>query len=142
MKCWFGPCQLSCLGSSVGRASVRSTECCGFESHLRQLSFSFFHCLRCLSFFLPSFLSSFLSTSPITSCMYIYLCMYVCMYICMYVCKCMYYLCTCLCILKLVTCARSQLSELHQAPALIKALLIIDYPCNTQKKYWLVLIII
>ena len=61
---WFGPCQLSCLGSSVGRASVRSTECRGFESHLRQLSFSLFHCLRCLSFFL-----SFFSTSPITSCM-------------------------------------------------------------------------
>ena len=58
--CTFRPCQLSCLGSSVGRASVQSTECCGFESHLRQLSFSFFHCLRCLSFFL--------STSPITSC--------------------------------------------------------------------------
>ena len=48
----------------IGRASVRSTECRRFESQLRQLSFSFFHCLRCLSFFL----SFFLSTSPITSC--------------------------------------------------------------------------
>ena len=51
----FKPCQLSCLGSSVGRASVWNTECRGFESHLRQLSF--FHCLRCLSFFLSFFLS-------------------------------------------------------------------------------------
>ena len=33
------------------------TECRGFESHLRQLLFSFIHCLRCLSFFLSFFLS-------------------------------------------------------------------------------------
>ena len=48
--------------SSVGRASVRSTECRRFESHLRQLSFSFFH-LPQVSFFLsfsPFFLSFFL----------------------------------------------------------------------------------
>ena len=31
--------------------------CRGFESHLRQLSFSFFHCLRCLSFFLSFYIS-------------------------------------------------------------------------------------
>ena len=58
---WFGPCQLRCLGSSVGRASVRSTECRVFEFHLRQLSFSFSHCLRCLSFFLSFFLSFYIS---------------------------------------------------------------------------------
>ena len=52
----FEPCQLSCLGSSVGRASVWNTECRGLESHLRQLSFFIFHFSIvsgvCLSFFL------------------------------------------------------------------------------------------
>ena len=40
------------LVAQLVRASVRSAECRGFESHLRQLIFSFFICLRCLSFFL------------------------------------------------------------------------------------------
>ena len=51
----FGPCQLSCLGSSVGRASVWNTECRGFKSHLRQLSFFIFPLSQvsvCLSVFL------------------------------------------------------------------------------------------
>ena len=34
--CVIQPNQLSCLGSSIGRASANNTECCGFESHLRQ----------------------------------------------------------------------------------------------------------
>ena len=42
VKPWFGPSQLGCLGSLVGRASVWSTVCRGFESHLRQLSFFHF----------------------------------------------------------------------------------------------------
>ena len=40
---------------------LSGVECRGFESHLRQLSFSFFHCLRCLSFFLSFFLSFYIS---------------------------------------------------------------------------------
>ena len=47
------------LVDQLVRVSVWSTECRGFESHLRQLSFSFFH--------LPQ-VSFFLSTSLITSC--------------------------------------------------------------------------
>ena len=35
----FGPSQLSCLGSSVVEHSLYIVECCGFESHLRQLIF-------------------------------------------------------------------------------------------------------
>ena len=57
-------CTCICTGSSVGRASVRSAECRGFESHLRQLSFFIFP-LPQVSFFLSFFLSS-----RITSCMY------------------------------------------------------------------------
>ena len=68
------------------------TECCGFESHLRQLSFSFFHCLR-VSFFLTFFLSFFLSTSPVTSC--ICVCVFLCVFVrfCVWVSEC---LCVCL----------------------------------------------
>ena len=54
----FEPCQLSCLGSSVGRTSVWNTECRGFESHLRQLSFFLFP-LSQVSVFLSFFLSFF-----------------------------------------------------------------------------------
>ena len=46
------------LACSYWHMRCLSTECHGFESHLRQLSFSFFHCLRCLSFFLSFFLST------------------------------------------------------------------------------------
>ena len=42
------------LVAQLVRASVRSAECRGFKSHLRQLIFHFFICLRCLSFFLSS----------------------------------------------------------------------------------------
>ena len=37
MRCEIGPSKLSCLGSSVVERSVQSVECCGFESHLRQM---------------------------------------------------------------------------------------------------------
>ena len=50
------PCQLGCLGRSVGRASVWSTECRGFESHLRQFSFFIFP-LPQVSFFLSFYIS-------------------------------------------------------------------------------------
>ena len=48
----------TCLCMYICNVHVRSAECRGFESHLRQLIFSFFICLRCLSFFLSFFLSS------------------------------------------------------------------------------------
>ena len=35
----FDHCQLSCLGSSVGRALAWEARSCGFESHLRQFVF-------------------------------------------------------------------------------------------------------
>ena len=47
-------------------SSVRSAECRGFESHLRQLSFFIFPLPQ--GVFLSFFLSFFLSTSQITSC--------------------------------------------------------------------------
>ena len=62
----FGPSQLSCLGSSVGRALC--LECRGFESHPRQLIFSrksdclgcaVLLCLVCLFDLACFFLSSF-----------------------------------------------------------------------------------
>ena len=65
-------CQLGSLDSSVGRASVWSTECLGFESHLRQLSFFNFPFASgvCLSFFLSFFFS-------IASCIYVCIYMYI-----------------------------------------------------------------
>ena len=51
-------CMYMYMGSSVGRASVWNTECRGFESHLRQLSFFIFPLSQvsvCLSFFLSFF---------------------------------------------------------------------------------------
>ena len=46
------PASWAALVAQLVRASVQSAECRAFESHLRQLIFSFFICLRCLSFFL------------------------------------------------------------------------------------------
>ena len=74
----FGPSQLSCLGSSVGRALCLeySIECHGFESHPRQLIFSrksdclgcaVLLCLVCL-FDLACF---FLSSKNVHACIYI-----------------------------------------------------------------------
>ena len=57
------PASWAALVAQLVRASVRSAECRGFESHLRQLIFSFFICLRCLSFFLSFFLSFHLTLS-------------------------------------------------------------------------------
>ena len=48
------PASWAALVAQLVRASVRSAECRGFKSHLRQL-FHFFICLRCLSFFLSFF---------------------------------------------------------------------------------------
>ena len=45
------PASWAALVAQLVRASVWSAECRGFESHLRQLIYSFFICLRCLSFF-------------------------------------------------------------------------------------------
>ena len=55
------PASWAALVAQLVRASVRSAECRGFKSHLRQLIFSFFICLRCLTFFLSFFLSFFSS---------------------------------------------------------------------------------
>ena len=56
------PASWAALVAQLVRASVRSTECCGLKSHLRQLIFHFFICLRCLSF---SFFLSFFSSQVI-----------------------------------------------------------------------------
>lgn len=45
--CFVWPSQPSCIGSSVGRASAKNTECCVFESRLRQLILELV--LRCIA---------------------------------------------------------------------------------------------
>ena len=68
------PASWAALVAQLVRASVRSAECRGFKSHLRQLIFSFFICLRCLSFFLSFFSSQIIMYYIIhVQCIYIHI---------------------------------------------------------------------
>ena len=51
----FGPCQLGCRGSSVGKSIYLECRVSWIQIPPDATHFSFFHCLRCLSFFLSFF---------------------------------------------------------------------------------------
>ena len=59
----FGPGQPGCLGRSVGKGICSECRALWVQIPTWGNSFSFFHCLGCLSFFLYFFLSFFLSLS-------------------------------------------------------------------------------